>query len=174
MSREEAARLVRLPGSPGRTRLHAPHLERLGFDLDVLAEESGMLDRVPRPGARPRGHDVPRPLPTRIRRLPRRRRQGHGRRREARGHERQARPRALGGREAGGGAAVRGAGREDDAGAGDRLRVLRRVPLGRPQRQAEDDAVARGGWRWRRLFDCRCRILPGWTSRGRGRGSRGG
>ena len=49
------------------------------------------------------------------------------------------------------------------------------LPVGRPQRQAQDDAVARGmaggrGGSWR----CRCRIRRGWTSRGRGRGSRGG
>ena len=86
----------RRPDEPGGSRRPGPLPEDrtkegytlltwngLGFDLDILAEESGLLD-MPRPGDRPRGHDVPCLLPARSRRRSRRRRQGHGARREDR------------------------------------------------------------------------------------------
>ncbi len=86
-----------------------------------------------------------------------------------------ARSRALGGGEAGGGAAVRRSGREDDAGRW-------RPPARRAASSAGSPAAAgsgrcrcpRDGWRSRRLWDCRSRTRPGWTSRGRGRSLRGG
>ena len=142
MSREEAAALVRLPGRPNRTGLHPPHLERARVRPRHPRRGIAMLRRVPRTGDRPRGHDVPRLLPARTRRRSRRRRQGHGARREDQGHERRARSRAVGGGEAGGGAAVRRPGRADDAGAGDGLRSLWGASLGRPERQGAFDGVA--------------------------------
>ena len=78
MSQQEAAALVHYLEDRTKEGYTILTWNGLGFDFDILAEESQMLHPMPRPGARPRGHDVPRLLPARSRRRSRRRRPGHG------------------------------------------------------------------------------------------------
>ena len=143
MSRKEAAALVRYLSEKVEHGYTLLTWNGVGFDLDVLAEESHLLAECRTLAI---AHvDMMFHVLCKL---------GHGVSLDAaaRGMGVNGKPegmngklaRALGGGEAGGGAAVRGPGRSHDPGLGSGLRGVRRAAIGRQEREASSCDLARG------------------------------
>ena len=67
MSPQDAGELVEYLATQAENGYTIVTWNGLGFDFDILAEESGMLEQCSRLAKEPRRHDVSRPLRTRLR-----------------------------------------------------------------------------------------------------------